>query len=130
MDGVPPTEPTVVLVADDEPLVRDLVCEMLDEEGFEVLCAASGSEALQLAREHEGRIDLLLADVSIPDMSGRELAKRVAVDHPETRFLYMSGRPDDELLDDFGVIGAERHFLAKPFRRKELILRVAADLGR
>jgi CheY-like chemotaxis protein len=130
MDAVPTPDHTVVLVADDEELVRNLVCEMLDDEGFEVMCAASGGEALQLARDHGGRIDLLLTDVSIPDMSGRELAKRVAVDHPETRFLYMSGRPDDELLDDFGVIGAARHFLAKPFRRKELIVRVAEVLGR
>ncbi len=103
-----------LLVAEDEPLVRQFVCATLRRLGCDVLEAETGEQALAVARAFSGRIDLLLSDVIMPGMTGPELAEHLLRDRPDVRVLLMSGYPGDELpLPQRG----ERSFplLAKPF---------------
>ena len=96
-----------VLVAEDEPVVRDIVGSLLRDLGYDIVEAASAEEALLTATDQ--RVDLVLADVDLPDMSGRDLAERLAHQSPATRVLFMSGFAED--LENRGS-GA---FLQKPF---------------
>jgi len=112
-----------VLVAEDEDLVRDLVCEILRRSGYAVLEARDGHEALAVAERHRGPIHLLLTDVVMPRMSGSDLARRLASRRPEMRVLYMSGYTDDETLRR-GVLAGGKAFLQKPFRAAVLAARV------
>src|SRR5438128_1711702 len=100
---------------DDEAIVRRLVHEVLRMNGYTVLEAIQGDDALRLCEEHPGGIDLLLTDVMMPGMSGRELAERAAVLRPETRVLFMSGYTDDAVLRH-GVFDADIAFIQKPFK--------------
>ncbi len=95
-------------------MVRDVAREVLGICGYRVLDALHGADALRVAERHAGPIHLLLADVVMPGMSGRELAERLTRLHPETRVLYMSGHPDDTVLQR-GVSAAEADFIQKPF---------------
>ncbi|MDQ6622658.1 MAG: ATP-binding protein, partial [Verrucomicrobiota bacterium] len=78
-----------ILVAEDEEIVRELVCDILEEEGYNVLCAKDGMEAVQLAREFEGPIHLLVSDVIMPQMNGPELAAQLSASRPEMKVLYV-----------------------------------------
>jgi PAS domain S-box-containing protein len=102
-----------VLVAEDEPAVRALVCQTLEQLGYTVLQAADGDEALRILAKH-GPVHLLLTDVIMPVMGGRELAKRVSTSEPATKVVYMSGYTDDTLafhgLPEPGVA-----YIQKPF---------------
>src|SRR5207245_9996486 len=80
-----------VLLAEDEELVRVLARKVLEQAGYRVLVAAGGAEALALAVRHDGPIHRLLTDVVMPEMSGRELMRRLIERRPEVRVLYMSG---------------------------------------
>ena len=102
-----------VLLVEDEEVVRNLARRILRDGGYRVIEAGSGEEALHLAGEHAGRIDLLLTDVVMPGMNGRELADRLVEIRPGTRVVFMSGYTEDVILQR-GVSG-ERAFLAKPF---------------
>ena len=102
-----------VLLVEDEEVVRNLARRILRDSGYRVIEAGSGEEALHLAGEHAGRIDLLLTDVVMPGMNGRELADRLVEIRPGTRVVFMSGYTEDVILQR-GVSG-ERAFLAKPF---------------
>src|SRR5262245_52796557 len=86
-----------VLLADDEDLVRGFVRLVLERQGYCVLEAPGGDEALALCEQFEGPIHLLVTDVVMPRMNGRELAKRVRDMRPETKVLYVSGFPRDEV---------------------------------
>lgn len=114
-----------VLVAEDEEAVRKLAVRVLEREGYEVLQAGDGLEALQLADAFPDRIDLLVSDVVMPEMGGRELARRLRILRPETSILLMSGY-DEEM-----VIGRMEgdDFLPKPFSPGVLAERVAALLN-
>jgi CheY-like chemotaxis protein len=105
---------TVILVVDDDPGVREIAARVLERAGYVVLQAAEGAEALQVARAHAGPLHLLLTDVVMPGMNGRELGKRMSEERPETRLLYMSAYTEDEVILR-GVRVAEMSFLAKPF---------------
>jgi two-component system, cell cycle sensor histidine kinase and response regulator CckA len=118
---------TILLVEDDE-MVRDLTREILHEGGYAVLASAPGG-ALSLARQHAGRIDLLLTDVVMPDIGGRELARHVAGLSPSTKVLYMSGYTDD-LISHHGVLDGHAPLLGKPFMPAELLRKVRDVLGR
>jgi DNA-binding response OmpR family regulator len=116
-----------ILVADDEPQVLGLVVEMLSLRGYTVLAAADAEEALRAAEAHPGRLDLLLADVVMPGMSGTELARHLCSARPNLRVAYMSGyiaakagRVD---VPEGGVA-----FLPKPFSAQELLATVRAVL--
>jgi DNA-binding NtrC family response regulator len=80
-----------VLVVDDEPFVRRFVAEALEHEGFAVLVAAGAEDALEVARRHHGRIDLVLTDVCMPRIRGNELVPLLMARRPGLRSLYMSG---------------------------------------
>ena len=116
-----------VLVAEDEDGVRELLRKALTEYGYAVLTARHGQDALLVAGEREGGIDLLVTDVVMPEMSGRELAETLRDRCPGLKVLYISGYTDDEVLRR-GVVGGEMAFLRKPFAVGELASRVRALL--
>jgi PAS domain S-box-containing protein len=103
---------TILLVEDDDGL-RELARKILSKNGYEVLASSGGSEAERICREHDGRIHLLLTDVVMPGISGRELASKLAALRPEMRVLYMSGYAD-EMVTRQGVANG-MHFIQKPF---------------
>jgi two-component system cell cycle sensor histidine kinase/response regulator CckA len=112
-----------VLLVEDEPMVRTYTGTVLRERGYHVLEAANGPEALQLCSEHIGPLHLLLTDVVLPKLSGRELAQRTVALRPGLRVLFMSGYTGDTVLRH-GVVEAEVQFLAKPFTPKALANKV------
>jgi two-component system cell cycle sensor histidine kinase/response regulator CckA len=103
-----------VLLVEDEEVVRNLVREILEGNGYTVLEARNGAEALDLGRECTGPIHLLVTDVVMPKMSGRELAERLVTIHPESRVLYMSGYTDGA-IGQHGVLDPQTELLQKPF---------------
>lgn len=114
------TEDTTVLVVDDEPGVLEVVVEFLRLKGFRTIQAKGGAEALRLAGEFSGPIHLVLTDVQMPGMNGRELAERLRAQRPAIKVLFMSGYTGDDLLLQ-GVRDAEVALLLKPFTSSELI---------
>ena len=110
----PPRGTETVLLVEDEDLVRRMAREMLEASGYAVLEARHGIEALDVAERHADHIHLLLTDVVMPYMSGRELAEKLAVLRPDTSVLYMSGYTDDAIVHH-GVLEKGVAFLEKPF---------------
>src|SRR5438046_1497274 len=103
-----------ILLVEDEHLVRLLARKVLERAGYRVLVAAGGAEALDLAERYAGPIHLLLTDVVMPGMNGRELIRRLAPLRPDLRVLYMSGYAD-EAVAQHGVLDPGTAFLQKPF---------------
>ena len=103
-----------VLLVEDEDAVRDLARDILAGCGYTVLEARHGAEALGISAAHAGKIDLMLTDVVMPEMNGRELAERLAAQRPETKVLYMSGYTDHAVVHH-GVLAPQTEFLQKPF---------------
>jgi CheY-like chemotaxis protein len=116
--AVPPGRETV-LVVEDQDEVRDLALEFLRSQGYVVLEASNGAQALEIAGRHPGRIDLLMTDVIMPGISGPELAKQLTAVRPETRVLYVSGYTE-ESIGQHGVLEKGTEFLSKPFSRDTL----------
>ncbi len=117
------TSTSTILVVEDEAEVRKLMRDILLDQGYRVLTARDGLEALQVAEAHEGPIHLLLTDVIMPYMSGRELADRLRPRQPEMRVLYISGYTDDAIVHH-GVLDEDTAFLAKPFEVEALARKV------
>ena len=117
----------VVLLAEDEQVVRRLVKEMLERLGYSVLVASNGAEALERLEEHADRVDLLLTDVVMPGMSGRELAGVVRRRCPKARVLFMSGYAEDA-VESQGVLQPGAQLLEKPFTATNLGAKVRAVL--
>jgi DNA-binding response OmpR family regulator len=130
-----PVEPPVegvretILLVDDDHLVRDFTREMLTRDGYTVLVARDGAEALRIAAARSEPIHLLLTDVVMPRLSGINTAARLAETHPGIRILYVSGYTDDAIFRN-GVAQGEVSFLAKPFTRHELAAKVREVLDR
>ena len=103
-----------LLVVEDEDDVRALACEVLATYGYAVLQARTPAEALLTAERHPGPVQLLLADVPMPGMSGRMLAEHLAPLRPEMKVLYMSGYTDDAIVHH-GTLDAGTPFIQKPF---------------
>ena len=116
-----------VLLVEDEVIVRRMASEILTLSGYRVLEAQHGPEALEIASEHQGRIDLVLIDVIMPLMSGRELAARLQPERPDMRILYMSGYTDD-VLTQLGLHDADFAFIQKPFTLDTLAAKVRSIL--
>jgi CheY-like chemotaxis protein len=113
---------TILLVEDDE-VVRALVREMLSRNGYTVLEAASGADALRICARRESPVDLVITDVVMPGMSGSELADRLADEYPQLKVLHTSGYSDEAIVQH-GVLGASAAFLQKPFSMQALASKV------
>ncbi|MGH9719323.1 MAG: PAS domain-containing protein [Bryobacteraceae bacterium] len=116
-----------ILLVEDEPALRKLVRQMLTRLGYTVIEADCGAAALRVAADHDGSIDLLLTDVVMPGMNGRELATRLTDEHTGIRVLFMSGYTDDAIVHH-GVLEREVPFLQKPFTPDALANKIRALL--
>jgi PAS domain S-box-containing protein len=120
-------KPKTVLVVEDEARIRVLVQKILQRERYLVLEAGSAEEALSVASKHPGRIDLLLTDVILPGLTGRELAELMLSERPRLKVVYMSGYTDDENVRR-GTIPPGSQFIQKPFTLGVLVRLVRAAL--
>ena len=118
-----------VLLVEDEPGLLSMAEDMLEYLGYNVLTAASPLDAMRLAGEHPGKIHLLITDVVMPEVSGRELAKRLVAIEPGMKCLFMSGYTSN-VIAHHGVLDEGVCFLQKPFTMHELALRVREVLDR
>ena len=123
LDEEPSTGMETVLVADDEDEVRESIRAALEHYGYTVLSAGDPTTALMLAKQNAADIDLVLADLVMPDMNGRELGRRLASIAPDLPVIYMSGQSDGSQLEEHEVM-----FLAKPFSPPALAAKIRAAL--
>jgi PAS domain S-box-containing protein len=112
-----------VLLVEDEEMVRKLARQILETCGYKVLEAPHGGAALLLCERHDGPLHLMLTDVVMPEMSGRELMQRLSPIRPEMRVLFMSGYTEHAIVYH-GVVEAETHFIQKPFTPEALARKV------
>ena len=116
-----------VLLVEDEPLVRDIAKSALSDQGYQVLEAEHGEEALRMARDHDAEIALVLTDVVMPKMGGRELVEQLRKVRPSIRVLYMSGYTAAS-IDEQDVVEPGTSFLRKPFALAEMLGKVREAL--
>ncbi len=129
-DAIPAAMGTeTILVVEDDATIRAIARRVLAMKGYSVLEAASPRDALELSARHDGRIDLLLTDVVLPEMGGRQLAEALVRSRPEVLVLYMSGYTDNAIVHH-GRLDAGTEFLAKPFTPATLLRRVREILDR
>ena len=112
-----------VLLVEDEPVVRELAVATLREKGYTVVEAGNGEEGLRLAQQHDGKIDLVLTDVVMPVMGGKEMADALRTSHPDTKVLFTSGYTEDA-LGHHGVLRPGILFLPKPYLTATLARKV------
>jgi len=112
-----------ILLVEDEEQVRNLSKEILEGYGYSVLAAPDGSAGLSLGKEFPGRIDLVLTDVIMPQMGGKELVDQLKSVRPESKILFMSGFTDDAIIHH-GVSDDGVFFLQKPFSTECLAAKV------
>jgi len=117
-----------ILVIEDEPMVREVLQITLERNGFQVLMASGGDEALDLCESSEESIDLVLTDIVMPGTSGTDLAGYLAVRYPRIRTVRMSGFTE-AMLSVSGMRRGDTPFLQKPFSREELLATVRGALG-
>lgn len=116
-----------ILVVDDETQVRTLARDILLGAGYRVLEAEDGEQALRVAEDHPGAIHILLTDIMMPGINGKELADRFIVARPDAKAIFMSGRAA-EVISDAGVLIPVDAFLAKPFTVERLLNKVRERL--
>ena len=112
-----------ILIVEDEALILTLTRKALARQGYQVLCAESPTEACRICEEHSGAIDLLLSDLIMPEMNGRELSHRIHAMRPGIRTIFMSGYTAD-LIASQGVLEEGVEFLQKPFPMETLAAKV------
>jgi CheY-like chemotaxis protein len=116
-----------IMVVEDEPVLREMVCEILKQYEYQVIEAGSGVEALRVWDEFDGRVDLLLTDMVMPEgMTGRELAVQLKKRKPDLKVIYSSGYSPDSNARDFGH--NDTVFLAKPYLPPQLARAVRQSL--
>jgi two-component system cell cycle sensor histidine kinase/response regulator CckA len=119
-----------VLLAEDDPLVRSMVANVLTDQGYTVLQASNGDEALRLAQEQgQRRVDLLLTDIVMPQMGGVELARRISDIRPQTKIILTSGYSDEPIFRN-GTLDSKIEFIQKPFIPAALASKVRDVLDR
>ncbi len=118
-----------ILVVEDEKAVRELTVRMLRRLGYSVLIASSGAEAIKISASHPNKIALLLTDVVMPNMSGRQLADTLAGIRPDMKIIYLSGYTEDTVIHH-GVLDAGIEFLPKPFSREVLAKKIREVLAK
>jgi two-component system sensor histidine kinase EvgS len=116
-----------ILVVEDEVSILNLTRKMLEELGYSVLTAGRPGDALQLAEEHAGKIDLLITDVVMPEMNGKELAERLRGLYPALKYLFMSGYTAN-VIAHHGILDEGIHFIQKPVSKKDLAAKVREAL--
>ena len=125
MDVAPPAErgQETILLVEDEPMILDIATTMLERQGYTVMAAATPGEAIRLAREHAGEIHLLMTDVVMPEMNGRDLAKNLLSLYPNLKRLFMSGYTAD-VIAHHGVLDEGVQFIQKPFSVQTLAVKI------
>jgi two-component system, cell cycle sensor histidine kinase and response regulator CckA len=118
----------IVLVVEDEDGIREVARRILARRGYEVLTAASGADAVELARSHDGSIDLLITDVIMPRMMGKEVAETIMAMRPSTQIMYMSGYAHPILGSSQGL-PAGTILIEKPFTERALLSKVREALA-
>jgi CheY-like chemotaxis protein len=118
-----PDASETILLVEDQTEVRNLVRRVLEARGYHVLVAANGHDALRLTVQHAGTIDLLVTDVVMPGMSGREVALLLAAAHPKMKVLYLSGYTDESIAP-LGLLDPGAAFLQKPFTAEALAQKI------
>jgi DNA-binding response OmpR family regulator len=118
-------ERPIIIVADDEVLVRNIVTLLLQGQGYIVLTASDGQEGLELSRKYPGTIDLVITDVEMPRLNGMDLVTHLREERPGIKVLVMSGSDMKEIVSQ----NANLPFLPKPFDGETLLSRVRALIG-
>ena len=118
-----------ILIVEDEIEVLKLTVTMLENLGYDVLAASTSSEALRIAESHAGEIHLVITDVVMPQMNGRELAERLIILEPNLDILFMSGYAFDKIAH-LGILDEGVSFIEKPFSMKDLAIKVHEVMGR
>lgn len=118
-----------VLVVEDEPEVLRYTASVLESLGYRTLRAGSAEEAMEVSAEERGKVHLLLTDVVLPKLGGRELARMLAGERPAIKVVFMSGYTGD-VMDHHGIRRHRGDFLQKPFTPEQLAVKVRRALGR
>jgi len=127
MSDLPKGPAQRILVVDDEESIRTFVTRALSEAGYEVIAAADAREALKTAGERRGEFDLLLTDLSMPGITGDELARQLRLGNPELKVLYLTAY-SDRLFDSKATLWQNEAFLDKPVTMKGLLEAVSLAL--
>ena len=127
IDTAERSETGTVLLVEDDPLVRNVALRALESAGYKVLESGNGHGALAMAHSCDDEIDLLITDVVMPLMGGRELAQELSALHPKTSILFMSGYTDDAVVRH-GIMDKDIEYLQKPFTPESLVRRVSEVL--
>jgi two-component system cell cycle sensor histidine kinase/response regulator CckA len=114
----------VIVVVDDEEMVRGVIAAMLVADGFEVLEAENGEHALEVMTEHRAPVDLLISDINMPQMDGLELVSFLRAAYPSLKALFVSGQGTEWLMENRDRMTDGTHFMAKPFQPDALRQRV------
>jgi two-component system, cell cycle sensor histidine kinase and response regulator CckA len=133
-DPAPVPEPDdgrgeTVLIVEDEPAIREVTRRILSRSGYHVIVAASGPEAIEIATSHTGDIDVLLTDVVMPRMLGKEAAERIRALRPGVKVLFMSGYAQG-VLDSKGILEAGVNLIQKPFSEAQLLAALGQIIAR
>ena len=118
----------MILVIEDDEMMRDLLQMILENEGYAVLCAGDGVEAVQLHERHEEKIRLILFDMELPRLNGLEAYRRIKKIDPSVKAIFVSGFFDERLKRDLEHEGV-RHLISKPFVASEVVTLVREALG-
>jgi PAS domain S-box-containing protein len=130
-ETVEPVEPgqETILIVEDEAAILKLATLMLEEQGYKVLAARTPGEGMRLANEHKGKVHLLMTDVVMPEMNGRELSQKMLSLYPNLKCLFMSGYTAD-VISNHGVLDEGVSFIHKPFSIKDLSSKIRETLNR
>ncbi len=123
VQGQPTRGHETILLVEDEPMILEVTMAMLEPLGYNVVAAATPGEAIRLAREHAGKIDMLMTDVVMPEMNGRDLARNLLSLYPDIKRLFMSGYTAD-VVAHHGVLDEGVYFIQKPFTMHDLAAKI------